>query len=355
MKPEVFFVPLEDGSSANIQAEAMDEIYGKSGADRIISSMDFVAIKLHVGEKNNSTHVKPQLIKVLVEKIKAKGAQPFLTETSTLYRGQRENAVAHILLAHRNGFGIDGAGAPFIMSDGLIGNSEAEVEIPGRLHKKVKVAGEVLTTDAFYVVSHPTGHIVTGFGGAIKNLGMGFASRQGKLRQHASLKPEIRTDVCRLCKKCIHWCPENAIVEKDGKLFILADKCIGCGECLAVCSIGAVSFDWDKDPDILQKSMAEHAYGVMKERQDKFFFFNVLVDMTKDCDCFDVDQRKIIKDIGILASSDPVAIDSATLDLTAGISKKTLAELSYPNRDSMIQIRHAAEIGLGFAEYELVE
>jgi len=355
MSAKVYLAKVQDGASTQAQVEALQKIYAVDGLSRIIAKKDFVAIKLHVGEKNNTTHVRPELIKVIVDQAKTVGAQPFLTETSTLYKGERENAVKHIMHAHRHGFGIDRVGAPFIMSDGLTGNTEFEVRIDGKLHKSVKVAREIISADAMIVVSHPTGHPATGLGACIKNIGMGLASRMGKMREHSAMLPEIIHEKCRFCKKCIQWCPQEAIVEKDGKAFILAEKCIGCGECIAVCRFDAVNYDWNAESAVTQKSMAEHAYGILKGKKGKCLFINVLVDMTKDCDCFNVIQKKLIPDIGILASFDPVAVDKATLDLTEKAHGKTLAEMSHARLDGMIQLRHAAKIGMGSLEYELLE
>lgn len=355
MVAKVFFLRLADGLPVVEQAAGMRKICDAAGAKAVVASKDFVAIKLHVGEKKNTTHVKPELIRELVEQVKSQGGVPFLTETSTLYKGERENAVKHIMHAHRHGFGIDQVGAPFIMADGLTGNTEYEVAIPGELHKSVKVAREVVSADALLVVSHPTGHVAAGLGACIKNLGMGLASRMGKMRQHSAMLPEVIVDKCQLCQKCVKWCPQDAIIEQGGKAYILTEKCIGCGECLAMCRFDAVKYDWGAESGFMQKSMAEHAYGVVKEKQGKCFYINVLVDMTKDCDCFSVVQPKMIPDIGILASDDPVAVDKATLDLTAAAHGKTLAEMSYQHHDAMIQVEHGAKIGMGSLEYELIE
>ncbi|BBB92604.1 MAG TPA: DUF362 domain-containing protein [Methylomusa anaerophila] len=351
---KVYFIPVADALPVSQQAEVMAKLFDESGAGGVIGKNDFVAIKLHVGERKNTTHVKPELIKKLVDRAKGLGGQPFLTETSTLYKGERENAVKHILHAHKHGFGIERVGAPFIPADGLAGNTEYEVEINGQLHEKVKVAREVVSADALLVVSHPTGHIAAGLGACLKNLGMGLASRLGKMRQHSAMLPEIITETCQFCRKCLKWCPENAIVEQDGKAYILSHKCIGCGECLAVCRFDAVKYDWDIESGYMQRSMAEHAYGAVKDKAGKSFYFNVMIDMTKDCDCFDVEQSKLIPDIGILASSDPVAIDMATLNLTAQTNGRTLAAMSYSHHNAMIQIEHAAKIGMGSMEYELI-
>jgi hypothetical protein len=354
MTAKVYFIPLTDGSSVVEQAAAMCKIFDASGAVHTINKHDFVAIKVHVGEKKNNTHVKPALVRELVEKTKLQGGLPFLTETSTLYKGERENAVKHIMHAHNHGFGIEQVGAPFIMSDGLSGNSEYEVTIDGELHQTVKIAREVMTADAMLVVSHPTGHIAAGLGACIKNLGMGLASRMGKMRQHSAMLPGINEKACQFCQKCLKWCPQDAIVEKNHKATILAEKCIGCGECLAVCRFDAVTYDWGTESGFMQRSMAEHAYGAVKDKAGKCFYFNVMIDMTKDCDCFNVAQHKMIPDIGILASDDPVAIDMATLELTAKAHGKNLAEMSYDHHNAMIQIEHAAKIGMGSLTYELI-
>ena len=354
MKSQVFLAKVEDGAAVEAQVEALQKLYDVAELNRIVAKRDFVAIKFHVGEKHNTTHVKPALIRRIVDMAKAAGGQPFLTETSTLYKGERENAVKHILHAQRHGFGIEQTGAPFIMADGLTGNTEYELPIDGELHKSVKVAREVVGADALIVVSHATGHPLTGFGACIKNIGMGLASRMGKMREHSAMKPEINAEKCRFCQKCIQWCPQDAIIEQDGKAFILTEKCIGCGECLAVCRFDSVKYDWNAESGFTQKSMAEHAYGIVKNKAGKSLFINVLIDMTNDCDCFSVKQEKCIPDIGIVASFDPVAIDQASLDLTAAQHGKTLAELAHAHNDATIQIRHAAKVGMGSLDYELI-
>lgn len=355
MSEKVFFIKLCDGASPQEQVEALEKLFDAGALDRVVEKKDFVAIKMHVGEKNNTTHVNPVLIKAVVDRAKAAGGQPFLTETSTLYKGERENAVKHIMHAHNHGFGIDRVGAPFIMADGLTGNTEYEVQIDGELHKSVKVAREIMSADSMIVVSHPTGHPATGLGACIKNLGMGLASRMGKMREHSAMLPEVSPKKCQYCKKCIQWCPQEAIVERDGKAFIQSEKCIGCGECLAVCRFDAVKYDWNAESGFTQKSMAEHAYGIVKAKTGKCLFINVMVDMTHDCDCFSVKQEKMIPDIGLLASFDPVAVDKATLDLTAKDHGKTLPEMAHSHLDAMIQLRHAAKVGMGSLDYELVE
>jgi uncharacterized protein len=353
MDATVYFAEISDGATPKEQARAMGLLWDAAEMGTKVARRDLVAIKIHVGEQGNTTHIRPEVVREVVKRVKAARGFPFLTETSTLYKGQRENAVKHILLAHGHGFSIEGVGAPFIMADGLLGTTEAQVEIHGELHRTVRVGGEILSADALMVISHPTGHPGTGMGGCIKNLGMGLASRMGKMRQHSAVMPEVIAEKCQLCKKCRRWCPESAIGERDGKSFIIEEKCIGCGECIAVCRFDAVKYDFGIESVELQKSMAEHAWGVVKDKPGKCFYFNVLADMTKDCDCFSTKQEKLIPDIGILGSGDPVALDMATLDLIRQREGKDLGELSYPKLDPMVQIRHAEKMGMGTTRYAL--
>ncbi len=355
MSSEVYIIRLEDGASPEMQAAAVEKLYDHCKVGDIINKSNFVAIKLHVGEKKNDTHVVPEIPAVLVRKAKEKEALPFLTETATLYRGERENAVKHIMLAIEQGFGIQKVGAPFILADGLAGDAEVEVEINGERNKTVKIAREARMTDCLLVISHPTGHIVTGFASTLKNLGMGLASRKGKLRQHSTVAPEIDREKCVLCGRCIKWCPEDAIVEDKGKAFIIKDKCVGCGECLAVCQFEAVKFAWDAESGSLQKDMAEHAYGVVIGKEEKCFYFNIAVNITADCDCLGTKQKKLIPDIGILASKDPVALDTATLVLTTQPDNEDLVKKSYAHIDGHVQLKHAQKLGMGSMDYKLVE
>jgi uncharacterized Fe-S center protein len=182
---------------------------------------------------------------------------------------------------------------------------------------------------------------------------MGLASRTGKLRQHSSILPKVDSVKCVFCHKCLIWCPAYAIDGVDGKAFIDESKCIGCGECLAVCRYDAIQYNWGTESEPLQKRMVEHAYGAVKNKPGKCFYLNVLVDMTHDCDCFDIDQPKLIPDIGILGSFDPVAVDKATLDLTAQANGVSLSHQTYPELNPLVQLEYAAKLGMGSMEYEL--
>ncbi|MBA7626929.1 Ion-translocating oxidoreductase complex subunit B [subsurface metagenome] len=349
----VFFVQLPETSNLQDRIIASEKILKRSGIEKIIDNKDKVAVKVHVGERENDTHVAPEIVKVVVSKIKKEGGLPFLTETSTLYKGERSNAIDHLVHAFSHGFTYENTGAPFIMADGLSGNTEIEITVEALIFKKVNVAREIVFADVLVAVSHPTGHPQVVLGACLKNLGMGLSSRIGKLRQHSSIKPYIDAIRCTFCKKCIRWCPVEAIIEKDEKAFVIQEKCIGCGECIASCNFDAVKYNWGTGSAELQKRVAEHALGVMEGKKDKAFFLNFLFDMTKGCDCFGTKQNRIIPDVGILASNDPVAVDQATLDLTREKFGESLAEKSEPDLDASIQLEHAERIGLGSSRYRL--
>lgn len=355
MSPTIYLARVADGASSAEQAAAFKKVMDACGFADGLNRLDMVAVKVHVGEKNNVTHMRPELAAQAVKMVRAAGAQPFLTDTATLYRGERENAVKHALHAHAQGFSIEKTGAPFVAMDGLSGTDEVEVAVTGEFHDSVRVAGQILLADALVVISHATGHMGSGMGAAIKNVGMGLASRAGKMRQHSSITPEVNPEKCENCGKCRQWCPADAIDEQEGVSYIHRRDCIGCGECIAVCRYGAVKFDYAIESPILQKSMAEHAAGVLGHFGGKAVFVNVLVDMTRECDCLNKRQKKQFADVGILACDDIVAADQATLDLSARAHGRDLAQQSFPELDAGIQIRHAEKIGLGSRDYQLVE
>ena len=354
MPQDVFYLKSENKTQEQL-ARDIGTLLVKSGLDALSDTNDLVAVKMHFGEKGNTTHISPHLVRPVIEKIKERGGKPFLTDTCVLYRSERDNAVDHILTAHDHGFTIQNLGAPVIIADGLRGDSERDVSIPGELFQKVSVATTALEANALFVLSHVTGHMSTGMGGVIKNLGMGFASRKGKLRQHSKTKPAIIPKYCTGCKSCIEWCPAEAISMVGEVANIDSSVCIGCGECLTVCRFSAVKYDWKIGGTDLQKRMAEHALGIVHHKRGKIGYLNYILSVTKDCDCFGTVQTPMIPDIGILASKDPVALDAATLDLIKRVQNRTLMEMSYPRTDPWIQIRHGAKIGLGSDDYRIIE
>jgi uncharacterized Fe-S center protein len=351
--PVVYFAELPPASNLGERLRATERLLEACGLQTVVAPRDRTAVKIHVGEKHNTTHVAPQLVRAVVEGVKRAGGSPFLTETSTLYKGERSNAIDHLRHAFAHGFGYEAIGAPFIMADGLSGTAEVEVPIKGILFDKVAIAREVLFADALVAVTHATGHPGNGLGAAIKNLGMGLASRMGKLRQHSSVKPTVDPQACTFCAQCLKWCPAEAIAERGGKAFIVSEMCIGCGECLAVCRFDAVRHDWGADLGQLQRREAEHALGAVQDKRDKLLVLSYLTDMTRECDCLARAQERLQPDAGILASRDPVAADQAALDLTRERFGSSLAEAGWPAIDATMQLEHGEKIGLGSRTYRL--
>ncbi|MEE9371035.1 MAG: DUF362 domain-containing protein, partial [Sedimentisphaerales bacterium] len=270
--------------------------------------------------------------------------------------GKRHNAIDHHITANQHGFSIDVLNIPFIVPDGIYGTAEAAVQVNGQINKEVFIAYDIARCQSILSIAHFTGHMATCAAATLKTLGMGCASQKGKMLQHAALTLSISDD-CKRCGECAKHCPADAITLDDIKAHIDQDKCISCAECLAVCRFAAVQYNWGEEDETLQKSMAEYALGVLKTKQGKAAFFNYIISVTKDCDCFDTpDMPKVVDDIGIVASTDPVAVDKAAIDLVEQTSGKKLPKLvRYQNLNPNYQLDHAERIGLGTTKYELIE
>lgn len=356
MSSTVYLIRTQPGDTENVISEKARKLFKAAGFGKCFRSNDFAAVKIHVGEAPNNTYLKAPCIKGLVDELIALKTKPFLTDTSTLYAGRRHNAIDHAILAYEHGFCVEKLGIPFIAPDGLFGTAETAVEINGVLNKKVFIADDILRSQSILSVAHFTGHVAACAAGTLKTIGMGCSSRKGKMRQHAALKPVVN-DHCARCGQCVKHCPADAITLDAVKAHIDADKCIGCAECVAVCRFDAVQYDWGAKNTDLQKNIAEHALGALKDKKDRAVFFNFIIDVTANCDCFDVrDMGKIVEDIGIAASLDPVAVDKATLDLVEKAGGKHLAELlENAKLDPASQFEHAERIGLGTTDYKLIE
>jgi hypothetical protein len=353
MKEKVFWIKVGDNEDDEVICRRLHSLIRRESVFAFVEDKDMTAVKTHFGEKGSDGYVRPLYFKMLAEEIKTQGGQPFLTETSTLYRGQRANAVDHIQMAYEHGFTFENTGLPIIMADGLLGDEEIEVPTGGTHYKTVKLANLIVKAQALVVVSHFTGHLATGFGGALKNMGMGCASRRGKMIQHSTAKPSIKISKCVGCGECVKWCPQDAITLAEGKAQIDRKKCIGCGECLAVCRFEAVGYNWGETYEHLQQKVVEHARGVAECKRGKIICFNFLTRITKDCDCMG-EFKKIVPDLGVLVSFDPVAIDNASLDLVEQAAAKKLSSLAY-NIPYKVQIDHAGKIGFGNPDYELIK
>ena len=336
-----------------------------------------MAIKFHFGEKGNTAYIRPIFIRRVVDRVKQYKGKPFLTDTNTLYIESRSEAVSHLTTAFENGFTESVINAPILIADGLRGNSAIKVRIDKPIFKTVSIAREIYMTDALITVTHFKGHELSGFGGALKNLGMGCSSREGKLSQHSNISPQVKGKACKGCEICLSWCPQSAIsmVSKDSGpedkhsiALIDSKNCIGCGECILACPSGAIQIKWNESIPIFQKKMVEHAYGAIQKKKGKILYLNFLTQISPACDCYGYSDTPIVNDIGILSSEDPVAIDQASVDLVNGEPGNRSSKLPgawepgenkfraiYPEVDWNIQLAYAEEIGMGTREYELIK
>ena len=328
-----------------------------------------VAIKIHFGELGNLAYLRPQWVRRLVEILRGLPVKPFLTDTNTLYKGSRSDAVTHLETAIANGFDYAVVGAPLIIADGLRGNTYERVELDLPVLKEFYVAKEIFRADGLIALTHFKGHELSGFGGAIKNIGMGGAARKGKLQQHSTIAPKVNKKQCVGCGTCKEYCPVEAPEWVEGgkkkRMRINEKRCIGCGECIAVCPEGAIKVQWNEQAVPFMKKMAEYAYAVLSNKRGRCLFISFVKDISPACDCYHFNDYPVVRDLGILASEDPVAIDQAAVDLvnaeptlpgarvSAGPGEDKFRAL-YPQVDWEVQLKHAEEIGLGSREYELL-
>ncbi len=311
----------------------------------------FTAIKLTFGEEGSTGYIKPEWLAGLLSSLKNRTQNLFIVETNTLYREKRSNAVGHLHVASSHGYSLDKIGIPIIIADGLTGRDGQNISIRGDHFENVKIARGICESDNMICLSHVTGHMQSGFAGALKNMGMGCASRQGKLLQHSGTLPEITVEKCVGCGSCMRACPANAIGIKKKKAILVKERCIGCGECTVVCRSGAIDIKYDENTVKFQEKMVEYALGVKKALNSKILYLNFVEHVTKNCDCMSKDETPIAPDIGLLFGLDPVAIDKASMDIV-GIDK--FKEM-FPEIDPLSQIRHAEKIKLGVSQYELTE
>ncbi len=352
---QVFFIPSNSADHKSDVADKVTRLFKASDSARAFEKGDLAALKLHLGEPGCITSVSPNIVKPFVKCMRDAGAKPFLTDTAVLYKSQRDNGVDHTIVSQNRGFGISKMGAPFLPADGLVGADEIEVPLEGgHIYETVTIASGIMHARSMLVLSHATGHLATGLGGALKNLGMGCVSKKAKLVQHFGQNPRIESGRCTACGECEKWCPSDAI-EVSQVAAIDPDKCIGCGECIAVCLDGAVSFDWSIMGKELQERIVEHAAAVVRSKPKRIVYCTAALTITKDCDCMGIKQTPLLEDLGLFASFDPVAIDKAVADAIESEAGQRLEAMSYPKTDCDIQLEYAEAMGLGSQKYELVE
>ena len=329
----------------------------------------FVAIKMHFGELGNLAFLRPNYAKVVADLCKEQGGQPFLTDCNTLYPGSRKNALEHLSCAQENGFWPMTTGCQIIIGDGLRGTDELEVPVPnGEYCKTAKIGRAIMDADIFISLTHFKGHEATGFGGAIKNIGMGCGSRAGKMEQHNSGKPFVKQKLCVGCHACAKICAHGApTFGPDNKATIDTDKCVGCARCLAVCPKDAIQCMYDEAPSILNYKIAEYTKAVVDGRP--CFHVSLVMDVSPNCDCHGENDVPIVPNVGMFASFDPVALDQACIDAVLAQPKMPNSVIgsgeacqcedhfkaAHPDTDWEAALIHSEKIGLGSREYELVK
>ena len=351
----------------------LEKLMRTAGIGEINFERKLVAIKMHFGEPGNLAFLRPNYAKVVADVVKSLGGVPFLTDCNTLYPGRRKNALEHLDAAYENGFSPLSTGCQVIIGDGLRGNDDVEVPVEGAEYiQTAKIGKAIMEADVIVSLSHFKGHEQTGFGGAIKNLGMGCGSRRGKMEQHAQGKPMVAPRRCVGCRRCATQCAHGAVTfGEDRKASIDWDKCVGCGRCIAVCNTDAIRPGNDAAMEELGCRMAEYAKAVVDGRPQ--FHISLVIDVSPYCDCHGENDLPIVPDVGMFASFDPVALDQACADACGkqppipgshldeqmhreGFSDKHDHFInSMPDTDWRVSLAHCEKIGIGTRSYELVE
>lgn len=365
MGSDVYFTGLRARGPGESTIEKIRRLFDAAGFGACVDQGAPAAIKLHFGERGNDSFISPVFARQVVDKVREYGGRPFLTDSNTLYLGGRSDAVDHITTAVAHGFSFATIGAPVIIADGLKGGNGREIEIDGKHFRRVLIAGDIADVGTIIALSHFKGHDVAGFGGALKNLGMGCATPAGKQEQHCA-RPVCSEGRCIGCGNCLLACPRGAIELRDGKSTIDRNLCIGCCQCMNICPEHAIDLDWETDIPLFIERMVEYAKGAVKGK--KAGYFNFLTRITPDCDCVGWSDASIVPDIGILASRDPVAIDAASFDLVnrqrglegsaldgkPGNGSDTFRKI-WGVTDGLRQVRYAEEAGLGTSSYRIID
>ena len=302
-----------------------------------------IPLKVHFGEKGNHTFIEPKNFEGLIEYLQQQNVSCCYMETNALYRGERQTRTSHVKLAERHGF----TQIPIVIADGETGDDYEEVEINQKHFATCKIGKEVATHKQLLVVSHFKGHMLAGFGGAVKQLAMGCAARGGKLAQHANAIPMINPLACKQCHACARHCPASAITISRWSR-IHKDKCLGCASCMPICPQNAIFFNPLRMT--LSKTFREKIaeYALAAHHGKKHLYVSFAFNLTRGCDCMGSKMKPIAADLGVFASTDPVAIDQACHDL---LDKRSGKRIFGRGRDTL---EYAEQIGLGQRAYTLL-
>ena len=368
-KSQVYFTNLRTRPGQNL-LKKLENLIKKAGIEKIDFSKKLVAIKIHFGEPGNIAYLRPNYAAHVVKFLKSREATPFLTDCNTLYHGKRSNAPDHLDAAFENGYNPLVTGCPVIIADGVRGTDHREIAVNLELTKSAKIGSAIADADIIISMNHFKGHELTGFGGALKNLGMGCASVGGKLYLHSGSSPQIYEKNCTGCRMCEKYCAHVAIkVGKDRIAHIDYEKCVGCGQCVAVCQYDSARVIWKQSSETACKRVSEYALASVKDKPS--FHINFIIDVSPDCDCWDANDYPLVPDIGIAASFDPVALDKACADMVVAapalagsiiresdnhedLRDKDKFRISHPDTYWQAGIEHAEKIGLGTTGYELI-
>ena len=370
-KSKVYFTDFRTHTNGPSLPGKLAKLIRKAGIGDIDMDGKFVAIKMHFGELGNISYLRPNYAKAVADVVKELGGKPFLTDCNTLYPGSRKNALDHLDCAEENGFSMATTGCHVIIGDGLKGTDEVTVPIRnGEYLKEAYIGHAIMDADILISLTHFKGHEATGFGGALKNLGMGCGSRAGKMHQHNSGKPHVIEELCRGCKQCAKECGSDAISYEDGKAHIHQEICKGCGRCIGACNFDAIENDNEDANEILGCKIAEYSQAVCDGRPT--FHISLITDLSPNCDCHPENDAPILPNIGMFASFDPVALDQACVDACLKATPIRNSQLgdnlakpdwhhyhdnfldSNPNVRWKETLEHAEKIGLGTRSYELI-
>jgi uncharacterized Fe-S center protein len=372
-KAKVYFTDFRTVAFGDGLPAKLKKLIKLAGIDRLEMDGKFVAIKMHFGELGNISYLRPNYAKAVADVVKELGGKPFLTDCNTMYPGSRKNALEHLACAWENGFTPLSVGCPVLIGDGLKGTDDVAVPVAGGEYvKEARIGRAIMDADVFISLTHFKGHEMTGFGGTIKNIGMGCGSRAGKTEQHSSGKSHIDPALCRGCLKCLRECANGALVfdAASKKMTVNHENCVGCGRCLGACNFDAIAFDLDTANALLNCRMAEYAKAVVDGRPN--FHISLVVDVSPNCDCHGENDAPILPNLGMFASFDPLALEQACVDaclkatpLPGSQLAENMAKSDFvDHRDPFINstpasewrscMEHAEKIGLGSRGYELV-
>ena len=373
-KAKVYFTDFRTIAFGDGLPTKLKKLIVNAGVDALDLEGKFVAIKMHFGELGNISYLRPNYAKAVADLVKSFGGKPYLTDCNTMYPGSRKNALEHLECAWENGFSPLSVGCPILIGDGLKGTDDVAVPVVGGEYvKEARIGRAIMDADVFISLTHFKGHELTGFGGTIKNIGMGCGSRAGKTEQHSSGQANIKAKRCVGCGMCYKECANNGLYfdEENRKMLVDLEHCVGCGRCLGACNFDAISFKNDTANEMLNLRMAEYTKAVVDGRPN--FHISLIVDVSPNCDCHGENDAPILPNIGMFASFDPLALDQACVDAclkTDPLPGSQLAERimnskdavhhdhfknSSPESEWQICLEHAEKIGLGTRSYELIK